>query len=287
MGLLFATILLVFLGADGVRAQDAPPLPSDLPVWMIGGPHIDGARLQPFEKVRFALGGASKEAPLGLGEKIQEQAWQELTLRAEQIDGRDVWVRSFETFRVGDSLPVASGAVVMDRATLAPLSATLTQQGDTQVFDYDWNTYLIQPSRDGQVAGDPESLDLVSLEAGAHEVWVAAVDWSSYSRAMIPTVLAGGGGKWWAVPRLVGTEPVDIGDGVERDAWVVEMDWWGMGRDHGFFTPGGGVNGSAGSGGKYWVLQDAPEGVPAVVRIRTEATPEGDRVNQLQGSAGG
>ena len=84
------------------------------------------------------------------------------------------------------------------------------------------------------------------------------------------------------MPRVVGTEEMDLGDGILRPAWVVEMDWWGMGADHATFTPGGGANGTAGTGGKYWVLKDPPEGVPAVARIQTEVDSSTDTVYQVQ-----
>jgi hypothetical protein len=51
------------------------------------------------------------------------------------------------------------------------------------------------------------------------------------------------------------------------------------------FTAGGRANGSAGPGGKYWVLKAASEGVPPVVRIRTEVDNQSDMVNQMQDGA--
>lgn len=84
------------------------------------------------------------------------------------------------------------------------------------------------------------------------------------------------------MPRVVESEPFEIGDGVERRAWVVELDWWGMGAAVTTFTSGGGVNGSAAQNGKFWVLKGPPAGVPPVVRIQTEAALTVDRVNQLQ-----
>lgn len=76
---------------------------------------------------------------------------------------------------------------------------------------------------------------------------------------------------------------MDLGDGSRHDAWVVELDWWGMGKDQNDFSPGGGVNGTAGSGGKYWVLKNPPDGVPPVVLISTEVAETVDQVMQLQG----
>ena len=55
-----------------------------------------------------------------------------------------------------------------------------------------------------------------------------------------------------------------------------------MGADHETFTSGGGPNGSAGAGGKYWVLADPRPGVPRVVRIQTEVDANTDSVVQIQ-----
>jgi hypothetical protein len=92
---------------------------------------------------------------------------------------------------------------------------------------------------------------------------------------------------YWAVPRVVGSEKIDLGDGSPREAWVVELDWWGMGPSNTAenFSPGGGANGTGGTGGEYWVLNEAPANIPAVVRVRTEVNPEADSVIQLQGAA--
>ena len=47
---------------------------------------------------------------------------------------------------------------------------------------------------------------------------------------------------------------------------------------------GGGANGTGGPGGKYWVLDDPPGGVPPVVRVRTEVDAATDSVIQIQGA---
>jgi hypothetical protein len=278
VGMFWMAVVMALAGVRGVSAQGAPQLPVDLPLWMVGNGAIDGTRLKPYTDVAFSIGGTDKEGPLETGEQIRAAATRLMTLRADRRDGRDVWVRSFSTTRAGDPAVVAQGEIVLDRRTLAPLSSSMGQGDSMTSFEYDWQTYEIRSS-----SGDAESLDLLSLEAGAHEAWVGAIDWTAETRVMIPTILAGGGGKWWAVPHVTGTEDIDLGDGELRRAWVVEMDWWGMGADHDVFTPGGGPNGSAGQGGKYWVLMDPPVGVPPVVRIQTEQNGTVDRVLQIQG----
>lgn len=279
------TFLVVALMATAVvptAGQGVPPLPTDWPVWLVGGGGVDGTRLSPYEGARFAVGGTDKETPLEVGEAIEPRAVRTMALRAERRDGRDVWVRSFEVSRAGESEVLVTGEIVLDRKSLAPLSSAMTQGGNTRGFEYDWRTYEVRSS-DGSV----EKADLMTLEAAAHETWIAAIDWSSGTRALIPAILAGGGGKWWAAPRVAGEEDVDLGDGRLHRAWVIELDWWGMGADHETFTAGGGVNGSGGPGGKYWVLQDAPAGVPSVVRIQTEVDGSTDSVVQMQELTGG
>jgi len=261
--------------------QEVAPLPTNQPVWMVGNTGIDGGHLEPYTDVRFSMGAWDKaDGPIAVGERIEAQVYSVMSLQPERRAGRDVWVRSFKRLRVGDPTPLATGEIVLDRRTLAPISSQV-ERGDAPAagFKYDWDAHEVRATGP---EGAVESMDLMSLEAAAHETWVAAIDWREGMRVMIPTILAGGGGKWWAVPRVIGSEDVDLGDGVLRSTWVVEMDWWGMGSDHETFTPGGGTNGSAGPGGKYWVLKDAPAGVPRVVRIQTEGNAERDRVEQLQ-----
>lgn len=265
--------------AADLTAQAAPGLPTDVTVWMVGNPSIDGHVLAGYTDVEFSIGGTDKNGPLETGERVDVQALQLQSLRAEERQGRAVWVRSFETRRAGDSAPRARGEIVLDRRTLAPLSSRIERGGSVTTFEYDWTRFEIRSS----TGGEPESVDMRVLEAAAHETWVGAIDWSVGQRVMIPTILAGGGGKWWAVPRVTGSEDLDVGDGVRRSAWTIELDWWGMGRDEAMFTPGGGPNGSAGAGGKYWVLKDPVPGLPRVVRIQTEQDANVDRVIQIQG----
>ena len=122
------------------------------------------------------------------------------------------------------------------------------------------------------------------LEVGAHDVWMAALPLREGFVGRIPTVFASTGTKYWAVPRVVGSEPIDLGDGKPLEAWVVELDWWGMGADNTAenHSRGGGVNDTAGPGGKYWVLKEPPAGVPPVVRVRTEVDAGTDSVVQVQ-----
>lgn len=273
---------LLVMGAGGTAGADAQSLaafPTDLPVWMVGNAAIDGRVLTEYMEIEFAMGGTDKSGPLETGERVEARVLQFRSLRAEERDGRAVWVRSFESRRPDDPAVLVNGEIVLDRVTLAPLSSRIDQGGAVTTFEYDWTTFSVRSSQ----GGEPEVVDLKVLEAAAHETWVAAIDWSAGQRVMIPTILAGGGGKWWAVPRVTGAEDIDLGDGILRSAWTIEMDWWGMGRDQAVFTPGGGPNGSAGAGGKYWVLEEPVAGLPRVVRIQTEQDENVDRVLQIQG----
>ncbi len=263
--------------------QDAvPPIPSDVPIRLVGHPSLDGSALAPYAGVRFAMGRVDKSGPASPAKPIDAVAYQTLTLRADRWEDRDVWIRSFEMARATGEV-LGRGEIVLDRRTLAPLEATVERGGTEQVLEYDWDRHEVR-----QVSPPPESeavserLDLQALEAATHETWMAAIPWSEGLRVMIPTILAGGGGKWWAVPRVVGSEMVDVGDGVQRSAWVIDIDWWGMGPDHTMFTPGGRPDGTAGPGGKYWVLRDPPAGMPPVVRVQTEVDGTTDQVIQMQ-----
>ncbi len=127
-----------------------------------------------------------------------------------------------------------------------------------------------------------QGVDMGLLKGAAHEAWMAALPYEEGFTAKIPVLMASAQAKYWAVPRVVGSEIVDPGDGTELDAWVVELDWWGMGADNSYF-PGGGRNDTAGTGGTYWILKDSPTGVGRVFRVRTEIDENTDVVVQMQG----
>jgi hypothetical protein len=263
--------------------QDAVPhLPSDVPIRLVGHPGLDGSALAPYRGVRFAMGRVDKSRPATPAKPIDAVAYQTLTLRADRLGDREVWIRSVETARATGEV-LGRGEIVLDRRTLAPVRATVERGGTEQVLEYDWDLHEVrQVSPPPEPDAGSERLDLKALEAATHETWMAVIPWSEGLRVMIPTILAGGGGKWWAVPHVVGSDMVDVGDGVERSAWVIDVDWWGMGADHATFTPGGRPDGTAGPGGKYWVLRDPPPGMPPVVRVQTEVDGSTVQVIQMQ-----
>ncbi len=266
--------------------SETPPMPSEAPVVMPGDPQLDGSRVPLYSGVTFVMGRADKAGPLKKGEKIKAGAYQTMSLERKTVDGRDILVRSFSVKRAGDDQAVAHGEIRLDAKTLQPLGSRIVQGGQTMEFEYDWDAYVVRQTP-APAEGAEVSTDIILLEAGAHETWMAALPWKKGYTARIPAIMAGGGGKWWAVPRVVGSEKVDLGDGKSRDAWVIELDWWGMGKDHGQYTAGGGANDTAGPGGKYWVLKKPASGYPAVVRIQTEIDEQSDSVMQIQGGADG
>ncbi len=277
-------LILCALAPSISTAQSAPPpMPNDVPVLLPGDALLDASRLLPYEDARFALGRVGKEGPLEPGQTIDARAYQTQSLERREVDGREVLVRSFVTTRADTGEEVARGEIYLDARSLLPLKSEVVRQGQTTTTEYDWDDFVIRStSAATNSAPAEERIDIPVFEAATHETWMAALPWREGFSARIPTILAGGGGKWWAVPRVVGTESMDLGDAVQRDAWVVELDWRGMGKDHGLFTAGGGANETAGPGGKYWVLKEASEGVPLVVRIRTEVDSQSDMVNQMQ-----
>ncbi len=276
-------ILFALLPSVSTAQSRLPEMPNDVPVLLPGDPLLDGDRLPSYSDVRFALGRVGKESALATGESIDARAYQSQTLERREIAGIEALVRSFSTTRADTGEEVARGAIYLDARSLLPLKSEVIRQGQTTTTEYDWDAFVVR-QRSTAADAEPieEGLDIPVFEAAAHETWMAALPWHAGFSARIPTILAGGGGKWWAVPRVVGSAEVDIGDAVLREAWVVELDWWGMGKDHRMFTAGGRADGSAGPGGMYWVLKDAPDGLPPVVRIRTEVDNQSDMVNQMQ-----
>lgn len=279
--------LLIVCTAVPVQAEGPPPLPADVPVLLAGHPAISGSALGDHH-ASFALGRATKEGPMKLGEKVAAGAYQKSVLEVVDSGGRKVLRRSTHVTRPGSDDVLASASIDMDPETLLPLMARTEQGGSTTTLEYDWETFTVKrsPGNDG-AESEETPLDLPMFEVGAHDVWMAALPLKEGFTAKLPAVFGATGVKYWAVPRVVGSEKVDLGDGSPREAWVVELDWWGMGASNTAdnFSPGGGANGTGGTGGKYWVLKQAPAGTPAVVRVRTEVSPETDSVIQLQGEA--
>lgn len=147
--LAMVAVLVAALIPRGVAAQEVLPLRTDLPVWLVGNPHIDGRSLQPYE-VRFALGQAGKDGPLPFGAQVEGRAFQVMSLRADHEDGPDVWIRSVATYLFGDpDTPVGEGMVVFDKETLRPVRSAVTRGGSTTSFEYDWVSDLIKQDVDG------------------------------------------------------------------------------------------------------------------------------------------
>ena len=280
-------LFLLCLASPMLGADAPPPLPTSAPVLLLGAPGLNGDSLGGHHAT-LAMGRAGKDGPLATGEKITAGALQETVLeRVDTAEGQ-ILRRTVRVRRPGNDQVLMEAAIDMDPSTLRPLSARTVQGGAVTTIDYDWDTFTLRttPAAEGDEPNDI-SLDLEMLEVGAHDVWMAALPLRDGFRARLPAVFAATGTKYWAVPRVVGSEAVDIGVGSPRDAWVVELDWWGMGAANTAenFSPGGGANGSGGSGGKYWVLKEPVAGVPSVVRVRTEIDAQTDSVIQLQGAS--
>ncbi len=94
-----------------------------------------------------------------------------------------------------------------------------------------WRTRQVVRQTPGSSGADADEtpLDIPMFEVGAHDVWMSALPLKEGFVGRLPVVMSATGAKYWAVPRVVGTEKIDLGDGVGRKAWVVELDWWGMG----------------------------------------------------------
>ncbi len=282
----FAILTVLLLAAPNpmLGADEPPTLPSTVPVLLLGAPDLRGDSLGGHHAT-LAMGRAGKDGPLERGEKITAGALQETVL--EQLDTPDGQVlrRTVKVRRPGNDQVLMEGSIDMDRSTLRPLSARTVQGGQVTTVDYDWERFIVRktPAADGGEF-DEFSLDLEMLEVGAHDVWMAALPLRDGFSARLPALFAATGTKYWAVPRVVGSEMVDIGTGRPLDTWVVELDWWGMGAANTVenFSPGGGANDTGGSGGKYWVLKTPLAGVPTVVRVRTEIDAQTDSVIQLQ-----
>ncbi len=278
---LCALLTVSILATPTRAAEEIPPLPKNLPVLLAGHPDVTGSGLSPYTAT-FSMGRSGKAEGLGFGEEIKAGANQSRVFELATRDGKKVLRRSSELRRTGADQVIGRSSIDVDPVTLLPLYAETERGGNLTIFTYDWTKFLIT-----KTAGDTTTeiaLDLPMLEVGAHDIWVGALPLKEGFSARLAAVFAATGTKYWAVPRVVGSEAVDIGDGTKRSVWVVELDWWGMGAQNTAenYTPGNGKNNSAGAGGKYWVLKIQEPGLPRVVRIRTEIDADNESVIQLQ-----
>ncbi|HSG80798.1 MAG TPA: hypothetical protein VLC48_01005 [Gemmatimonadota bacterium] len=279
-----ASLIVLLIATSPVRAQDpgVPPIPMDVPVLLVGDPRIDGSSLQPYEGA-WAVGTIGKDEVLAFGEEITPGGISLQRLERAELDGRPVWRRTLVRKQAGSDVELMTAIIYMEIATLRPIRAMAEQPGGSRIgYDYDWDAYVVRPLGSGDETPPLMTLDLAMLESGAHDVWMAALPYEEGSAAKIPVLQASTQSKHWVVARVVGSEVVDRGDGIELDAWVVELDWWGMGADPSYF-PGGGRNGTAGTGGVYWIFKDPPPGVSRVFRVRTEINQNADVIVQMQG----
>ncbi len=207
---------------------DVPPMPNDFPTHLVGDPEIDGRRLRPY-RVELSMSRVGRDGPLQLGERVRVGAIQVNELALVEVDGRQVWRRTIETRRAGTDEILAVASIDMDHTSLRPLRASVEQGDNKQSFEYDGDAHVIRQTDGAGTNGAELSHDLWMYEAGAHDVLMSALPLREGFAARIPVVMASGGAKYWAIPRVVASEKIDVGDGVPRDAWVVDLDWWGMG----------------------------------------------------------
>lgn len=281
--LLYATLpclLLVTLPAHGTQG-DPPPIPPSAEVLLIGSPLLNSRALGG-RVATMAIGRADKTGPLELGEKIQAGALQTTRFDTVREGGREILRRTTTVSRPGSDDVLMRASIDVDATTLVPLIARMEQGGAETVIEYDWDKFIVRTT--GAVESEV-ALDLPMLDVGAHDIWMAALPLREGFVGRLPAVFGTTGTKYWAVPRVVGSESIDLGDGKPLPAWIVELDWWGMGAANTVdnHSRGGGANGTAGPGGKYWVLKSPPQGVPHVVRIQTQVDATTDSVIQIQG----
>jgi hypothetical protein len=284
-GLSLLVPIALLLAAPSAAAQEpgVPPIPMDIPVLLVGDPRINGLILEPYEGT-WAVGTIHKDRQLRLAERIEASNLSQQKLERVELDGREVWRRTIIQRAADTGEELITALIYMELVSLRPIRALASQPNGARVgYEYDWDQHVIRPFGAADDRPPLMSMDLEMLEAAAHEAWMAVLPYRNDFTAKIPVMMASAGAKYWAAPRVVGTEEVDIGDGIDREAWVVELDWWGMGSDTSYF-PGGGRNDSGGTGGKYWILKDPPPAVGHLFRVRTEFDENTDVVVQLQGS---
>ncbi len=267
-----------------LAAETVPPLPVDVPVLMVGHPDVVPQGKLPDYKISMAMGRATKDNPLAVGEAITPGAIRTSVLERVTVDGREVLRRSMSVRRPGDDQVLARASIDLDPQTLLPLRSQALRGGVESTIEYDWETFVVRSHPGGDAEPTEIPLDMKMFEVGTHDIWLAALPLRDGYTARLPMIFASTGVKYWAVPRVVGSERVDVGDGTPREAWVVEMNWWGMGAANVAenYSTGAGKNGSGGAGGKYWVLKKAVPGMSRVVRVRTEIDGDSDSVIQLQ-----
>ncbi len=189
----------------------------DIPILLVGDPRIDGSSLQPYEGV-WSVGTVGKAGPLRPGERIRATNISLQKLERAEIDGRLVWRRTVVQKEAGADEELITAIIYMELESLRPIRAIARQPSGTQLgFDYDWDNYVVRPLGAGDDTAPVLSMDLVMLEAAAHEAWMAALPYEEGFTAKIPVLKYSTKGKslnvWFdnvedTVSRSVGLIPV-------------------------------------------------------------------------------
>lgn len=226
---------------------------------VMGDGQVDGNKIEPYE---FTWRQCS----------LQDNKWIDggsITEKATVVnDDGNVTLRHEQTTRRPDG--IRSVAITwFDRESLAPLKMKTTHydpDGNTLAesqFRLTENGYQGSKMKGGQsqdVSGDVSSMQYHGVAFGLP---FATLDLPDDLPVELPASMISFDATYRVIATLGGKERLAF-NGKVVDAWYVDVEWHHLGLGD-IYPPGPDA-----SGGRYWIVNDPPEGVPYVPRYKTD-----------------
>ncbi|MEM8817618.1 MAG: hypothetical protein AAGE85_17495 [Pseudomonadota bacterium] len=198
---------------------------------------------------------------------LQEQKWVSqgtVTERLEAI-GNGV-VRHSQSTKRPDGM-VSRANTYFDRASFAPLriDVSISKDGETlasqrRLLGEDGYTGVATRGEDSQALQGRASRRM--MHGAVMGLPLATIDYQPEPVRFTASMVSFDG-TYDVIATWVGKETLDVGD-LSVDSWLIDVEWHH--RESGDVYPPG----PDASGGRYWVVQDPPDGVPYVPRYKTD-----------------
>lgn len=225
----------------------------------VGDGKIDGNKIKPYE---FTWQQCS----------MQENSWVDGGTLVEKTveenkDGRRVLRHEQTTTRPNGVRSVA--VTWFDRDTLAPLRMQTTHVGPdgktlaSNEFSLSEKGYEGSKTRGDQTENVSGEVSSAHYHGMAFGLPFATLDLSQDLPVEVPASMIGFDATYKVIATLGGKEKMTI-NGKTVDAFYVDVEWHHLGLGD-IYPPGPDA-----SGGRYWVVNNPPEGVPYVPRYQTD-----------------
>lgn len=240
-----------------------------------GDPLVDPSRLVPYEarwrNVAIAEDGAETETETAVVTERLERA---------TFEGRPA-LRQIQVMAMAGGGGTTTTTLFFDPETLVLWRQEVeTPSGQLVRTDYDWSKLEAIRSVDGGEASPPAPIErgFVATRPG---LVIGSLPLAEGFSARIPFGFSGQ--RFWVTASVTGSTRFDPGDGVARDAWIVETEWEQV-RDPDVVFMG---DFTVGNGGGTWLFFKSPEpGAYALARVRYQLPGPDNLIEMRDGPQG-